>query len=291
MIYYAGMKYTNSLNLGDHIQSLAVEQFLPRVSARFERDKLRNSKDKSIKYLLVANGWFSHTPEQCFPFSPHITPLFFGFHITNWNKSLKYIENKNVIDFFINNSPIGCRDKHTEYSLKKWGVDAYFTNCMTLSFPNREYMPPRTKYFLVDVPAHLKIPDRILSKSQYITHSCRNSSEIANFETAKSLIAHYRKEASAVITTRLHCALPCLAMGIPVLFIGNENDIRIGNLLEIRVKINHPDELSEKSKWDDLFYKDFDFLEQVKRKMIADFKERLMAVENKYANDLSQLLF
>ena len=283
MINYASMKYTNSLNLGDHIQSLAVEQFLPRISTRFERDNLRNIKYKRKKYLLVANGWFSHTPEQCFPFSPCITPLFFGFHITNWNHSWKYISKENVLDYFKKNSPIGCRDRCTANILKEFGVDTYFSNCMTLSFPNRDFTPKTTKILLVDVPPYIKIPDSILNKTQYITHFCQHTTEKENFKLAKLLINYYRKEASAIITTRLHCALPCLAMGIPVLFIGNESDYRISNLLEIRVKICHPDELSKFSKWDDLFYKDFDFIEHIKHNMILCFKEHLKRVENEEA--------
>ena len=285
MIYYAGMKYTNSFNLGDHIQSLAVEQFLPRLSTRFERDKLREIKNKRKKYLLVANGWFSHTPEQCFPFSPCITPLFFSFHISGWNHCWEYVKDKNVLDFFQTKSPIGCRDKYTEDKLKEFGIDTYFSNCMTLSFPKREYTPKKTKYFLVDVPSVLKIPDYILKKSQYLTHFCQDSTEKENFELAKLLIAYYRKEASAVITTRLHCALPCLAMGIPVLFIGHESDYRIRNLLEINVKIHRTNELSDVSKWDDLFFNDFDFIENIKAKMINSFKEHLKIVENKYTDE------
>ena len=285
MIYYAGMKYTNSFNLGDQIQSLAVEQFLPRLSTRFERDSLRSIEHKRKKYLLVANGWFSHTAELCFPFSPCITPLFIGFHITGWNHSWEYVKNKNVLDFFQTNNPIGCRDKFAEAKLKEYGIDAYFSNCMTLSFPMRENMPKKIKYFLVDVPSILKILDYILKKSQYLTHFCQDSTEKEIFELAKLLIAYYRKEASAVITTRLHCALPCLAMGIPVIFIGNENNCRIRNLLEINVKIHTIDELSETSNWDDLFFKDFDFIEHIKIEMINNFKKHPKKEENRYMKE------
>lgn len=279
MISYAGFKYTNSQNIGDYIQSLAVEQFFPRISKRFERDNLRIIKKTNRKYLLVTNGWFSHTPELCFPFAPFMIPVFFGFHITNWNHTHEYVKNENVIDFFKKYSPIGCRDRFTENKLKELGVDAYFSNCMTLTFPHRDFTPSKTTFIMVDVP-FLKISDQMLSQSEFFTHTFPEVyPEREKFALAKLLIEHYRKKASAVITTRLHCALPCLAMGIPVLFIGNEKDTRFSSLSELHVKIYHPSELSDYSKWDELFYRDFDFIESKKSKMKCLFEKHLLQIE------------
>ena len=279
MIHYAGLQYTNSLNIGDYIQSLAVEQFLPRISERFERDDLRNIENTEKTYILVANGWFSHTPELCFPFAPCIIPLFFGFHLTNWNHTCNYVENEHVLDFLRKYSPIGCRDRFTEDKLKGFGIEVFFSNCMTLSFPNRNYTPPKTKFLMVDVP-DLNIPDYIYQKSEFFTHLfSKIYSEREKFTAAKSLLRYYKEKVSAVITTRLHCALPCLAMGIPVLFIGNKNDPRFSSLTEVCVKIYHPAELSNHSNWDELFYRDFDFIESVKSKMIGCFKEQLLRIQ------------
>ena len=280
-IHYAGLQYTNSRNIGDYIQSLAVEQFLPRISKRFERDDLRNIKNTGKTYVLVANGWFSHTPEQCFPFAPCIMPLFFGFHLTNWNHTCKYVQNKHVSDFLRKYSPIGCRDRFTENKLKELEIETFFSNCMTLSFPNRDYTPPKTKFLMVDIP-NLNIPDYISRKSVFITHVFSEIyPEREKFASAKALLDYYRKKVSAVVTTRLHCALPCLAMGIPVIFIGNKNEPRFNSLTEVRVKIYHPAELSDHSNWDELFYSDFDFIESVKSKMIGCFKEQLLRIQSK----------
>jgi hypothetical protein len=43
---------------------------------------------------------------------------------------------------------------------------------------------------------------------------------------AQDLIEFYRDNARLIITTRLHCALPCIAMGIPVVFFGDPTDFR-----------------------------------------------------------------
>ena len=39
-------------------------------------------------------------------------------------------------------------------------------------------------------------------------------------QTAFELLEIYRTQAKAVITSRIHCALPCAAMGVPVLYTG-----------------------------------------------------------------------
>ncbi len=41
-------------------------------------------------------------------------------------------------------------------------------------------------------------------------------------KAAELLLAEYRKNAKLIITTALHCAQPCMAMGIPVVFINPE---------------------------------------------------------------------
>ena len=45
-------------NIGDNIQSIAAEQFLPIVDKRFNRDAL-NKVLESEKYLLIMNGWYT----------------------------------------------------------------------------------------------------------------------------------------------------------------------------------------------------------------------------------------
>ncbi len=43
---------------------------------------------------------------------------------------------------------------------------------------------------------------------------------------AKTLLSRYAREATLVITSRLHCAAPCAAMGIPVIFAVTERSSR-----------------------------------------------------------------
>jgi hypothetical protein len=50
---------------------------------------------------------------------------------------------------------------------------------------------------------------------------------------ARDLIEFYRDNGRLVITTRLHCALPCIAMGIPVVFFGDPTDFRTSIVRDI----------------------------------------------------------
>ncbi|WP_073095483.1 polysaccharide pyruvyl transferase family protein [Cyclobacterium lianum] len=47
----------------------------------------------------------------------------------------------------------------------------------------------------------------------------------------------YKRYATLVVTSRLHCALPCIAMGIPVIFFGNPLDYRVSIIGELGLKI------------------------------------------------------
>jgi hypothetical protein len=41
---------------------------------------------------------------------------------------------------------------------------------------------------------------------------------------AGELLDFYRRRAARVVTTRIHCAMPCFAMGIPTVFVGARDD-------------------------------------------------------------------
>jgi hypothetical protein len=67
--------------------------------------------------------------------------------------------------------------------------------------------------------------DEVLLKAIFIEHEVSESdfeSEIEKFNYAKSLLDKYSK-AKYVVTSRIHCALPCLALETPVIYIENNN--------------------------------------------------------------------
>ena len=57
-------------------------------------------------------------------------------------------------------------------------------------------------------------------------------SQLERFQYAKKLLDRYAK-AKLVISTRIHGALPCLALRTPIIFINKKYDIRYPGLYEL----------------------------------------------------------
>jgi polysaccharide pyruvyl transferase WcaK-like protein len=124
---------------------------------------------------------------------------------------------------------------HTLRLLKRKGVNAYFSGCLTLTLKNR-YKKRNDKIYLVDIGNETKklLPLDIVEKSESLSHISRK--KYFKFLRAKRLLKKYAR-AKLVITSRLHCALPCIAFGTPVIFINNNlKDPRFEGLLGY---INH----------------------------------------------------
>lgn len=231
--------YRDNINLGDQIQSLAAEQFLPQIDRFFNRDTLA-LEEVSEPHLLIMQGWFSMSPEQAFPPATNIIPIFFGFHISPCNHGYHHFLSPASVEYLKKHEPVGCRDLATLHLLQNQGVNAFLSHCLTLTFPNRDAAPNNGKVVLVDAD-RIRIPEKLLKGAITLSHRLPSPdfSELEKREMAGSLIDLYRKQAQLVITTRLHCALPCLAMGIPVVFFGEEEeDIRFSGLKEIGLPVN-----------------------------------------------------
>ena len=208
------LKYKNSLNIGDNIQTLAVAQHVKHTDHYVERDFLHRYEGPEC--VVVMNGWFTHEPQH-WPPSDRIIPLFFGFHMVpeaaeayrkHWQYFRKY-------------APIGCRDSGTADIIRSWGVDAYISGCATMTFEERKLAPKPQNVVLVDM-------DRSLFNRKERADYARVSHalplmELSNqtrLSIAHELLSYYRNSATHVITSRIHCALPCFAMGIPTLYCG-----------------------------------------------------------------------
>ena len=155
-ICYAGFDYLglNNLglnNLGDQIQSIAAERFLPEINLRVNRDTLASTHCNS-KHLLIMNGWFTHQPEHCLPISSSILPVFWGFHVSDWNHSWKHFLSEDILAFFKKHEPIGYRDSFTAEKLKAAGIEAFYSRCLTLTLPERKKKPEDGAIMIVDDP-------------------------------------------------------------------------------------------------------------------------------------------
>ena len=238
---FASLKYTSpSTNLGDTIQSIAAEQFIPRVDAYFDRDRLGEVRER-YRHLLIMNGWFTQHPEY-WPPSEAVLPVFFGFHLGNYQRVQKPLLAKRSIDYFKQFEPIGCRDRETEKMLAGKGIKTFYSKCLTLTFPKRVSEPIHGKVFLVDIhPDEIPLPRQIEAEGIKITHEVPSiyPDEI-KFQMARFLLDLYKNDARLVITTKLHCALPCIAFGIPVIFFGDPGSYRLTILRDLGIDIHRP---------------------------------------------------
>lgn len=65
--------------------------------------------------------------------------------------------------------------------------------------------------------------DSLLFSAQYVTHTINNTvSDLAATKLAEEYVRNY-SQASLVVTSRIHCALPCLGIETPVIFVSSEN--------------------------------------------------------------------
>lgn len=227
---YAVIGYQESTNIGDEIQSIASANLLPSVDYYLPREGL-NKAEVEENTKLICNGFFMHRPEN-WPPAKSIHPLFISFHVSKRTGADKTILDPKLKDYYEPFAPIGCRDYDTMRSFQAIGVDAYYSGCLTLTlgslFPNLErtdkiyFVDAFTKYTekqYVDRAIEHIVPEKYRDQIEFITHihdrTMNNEEKIAY---AKSLLKKYAS-AKLVVTSRIHCALPCLAFGTPVYFI------------------------------------------------------------------------
>lgn len=251
---YGLLKYDENkrfFNVGDNIQSLAAKQYLPKVDLYLNREKLADYKGEKVK--LIMNGWFTHNVHNWIP-SDDIIPLFVSFHMNN--TAAPHMLSREGIEYLKQHEPIGCRDQYTADILNEKGIDAYFSGCLTTtldsykvddsergddiyivdplySYPRKEKVFYNFKWIIKSIlngdifrlnknKKHLRnfIDASLLKKAIYINQEPPSNtySHKGKFEMAEGLLKKYAK-AKLVITSRIHVALPCLALGTPVIFV------------------------------------------------------------------------
>ena len=229
---YGLITYQNTFNLGDDIQSYADEQFLPHTDYIFDREALDDfCSDDGAKVATIMGGWYLYKHLN-WPPSPFIDPLPISMHFdTFYSKVAGEKVTRNFVfedygsTWLLENGPIGCRDEMTKKLLEKYGIPSYFSGCITLTIKPFQNVEKHNKICLVDAPQELKDIVKANSSSECVemTHSIKMKT--LTWESRKKLVERqlkYYQGASLVVTTRLHAALPCLALGTPVLFIKEE---------------------------------------------------------------------
>ncbi len=219
------MKYANLYmqresmnNLGDNMQLLALQNLYNKMDineeeiVRIHYNEL-STYDGDYVILPINYPFYGYRNDlDITMFSDKIIPVFLGLSIIGADVS----EEERI--YLRRYEPIGCRDQYTCELLRSAGIQAYVNGCMTLTFPKRRNgYDDRKKIYCVDIDERLKnrIPKELLDDCIFTTQIVVG--DINAEEMTKDYINTYINDAMLVITSRLHCAVPCLALGIPVI--------------------------------------------------------------------------
>jgi hypothetical protein len=239
-------------NLGDDIQVLAAIQNMSRVDGFIEKGKLyRYDGDRAA---VIMNGWFMHDP-KCWPPSEKLDTLMVSFHMNPGPSSIMLERGR---EFFERSGPIGCRDFETLEIFKRAGIDSYYSGCLTLTLEREKYLTDptakRNGVYAVDLLYKMRgfsggisklqrifglrsgnekmrgsIESRIIDtlvdgerwtevNQVYHSRQINTGSREERYCAAREALSLYAN-ARLVLTSRIHCALPCLAFGTPVIFV------------------------------------------------------------------------
>ena len=242
-------------NIGDDIQAYAEAQFLPRVDLMVDREYLSSFKygDGTEPVALIMGAWFMWRKWN-WPPARQIVPLNVGYHHFDRNadllkskKSTVAITNEHYTgaggQWLRDYGPVGCRDLYTCRVFDEVGIPNYFSGCVTLTLPKQPETPDKGTY-IVCVDLNEEVERKVVELTQgavevrKVTHS---TSDIkgATWEERKSRVEEYLtlyQNARYVVTRRLHVALPCLAMGVPVMVIQS-------------IRMNDPNRFEPYKKW------------------------------------------
>lgn len=219
------------INIGDHIMGLAIERIYDEMHIPEEErvDILQTDVHcyDGEYVVLPMTMYLDYSEGYTFPLSRRIIPVFIGIHMLAEMGDLRYMNQ------YQNFGPFGCRDEATMLSMRKNGLDAYISGCLSmLSVTRRSEACIGDKVFLVDVPNSLYdyIPQNIMNDVEVLSHifdyskmkMSEKESQKLGTQLAIERLEYYRQHAKLVVTSRLHCALPCLSMGIPVILVRAE---------------------------------------------------------------------
>ena len=111
-----------------------------------DRDNLKKVGHVDDEIKVIMNGWFTDKPEN-WPPSPLLNPLFVSFNISP-HIAWRFLRRK-VIEYLKQHEPIGCRDIWTMKLLKAFGIEAYFSGCLTLTLDYKYNINDKDEKFLV----------------------------------------------------------------------------------------------------------------------------------------------
>ena len=214
-------------NIGDDVQSYAAKRFLPTVDYVIDREALDTFDSHGEVVKAIMNGWYMYSKFNWPPASV-IDPLWVAMHISEndyFGIGERFLEGIGG-DYLRHYAPIGARDVSTLEMLERNHIPAYLSGCLTLTIPQFDNVEKTNEVLLVDLDEKSEAIVRKMYPAenfQSVTHNV-NAEEYSalsaedRLQRVEKLLRRYQG-AKCVITSRLHCALPCLALRTPVLLV------------------------------------------------------------------------
>ena len=224
-------------NIGDYVQAISIKNFLPPNTILVDRERLayKGTFIKPVK--LVINGWFAHNANDVFPVSDMASDIFvIGFHLDHGARDYFRDMQSNIWREL--SVKIGARDSSTLEYLHKIGYyNSYFSGCPTIHIrPMSQRIGTGLFPVVVDLPNSV-IPAKYLKNAKKLSAMIPGSLSIKEkMELAQKYIDYLYTNASILFTSRIHAALPALGMGIPVIFYGDIENIRLKILTDLGLK-------------------------------------------------------
>jgi len=244
-------------NIGDVLQGMVAKRFLPTGAQVLNRENLKHAEIEGNAFF-IANGWYNHSYEN-FPPPANIKPLYVSVHIAHSGFLLSEVTREH----FKQNAPIGCRDHKTEKLFLGWGIPAYYSGCLTTTtLPRADINKTNLgECLLVDnvdhpIPEEVKLKlESLLGESLIrVSHDPENVAGTLEEYNDRSILAmegllnRYCK-AKIILTTKIHCALPCMGMGANVVLIHpNPDDPRLDTVSEF-LQIYSYEEIIKMENW------------------------------------------
>lgn len=272
--------FIGSKNIGDYVQTKAVIDLVGSKNIKIlDRENLDKYNDTVIQTII--NGWFMESPEN-WPPSEKIKPLFISFHL-NPSIETELLKDESI-KYFKSHEPVGCRDIYTRDILLEKGINAYYSSCITTTIDRNNYLKSKTqaegiivigafdrlkptldykssvKLLLSIFKYPFKKIDYTLKLSKFNRHlksqnvkikrySQLNKRPIKSHNEGLNLASEMLEkiaESEVMITSRIHAALPALAMGLKVIFIDQGLDHvnhkhRLSGLINYFTRVNLKD--------------------------------------------------
>jgi len=211
-------------NSGDEMQVLAGTQFLPQISQSIERDELGKFNGHRGGTTFFLNAWYG--AHSMWPPGTGIDPIITSVHFEN-AMNVRQDQTAEYLRMYIQKyGAIGARDLHTLKIFAQNNISAFFSACATLSLPNPLVSSSisRSGVIIVDIATNGRdiVPKEVQEKAEIFSQSVQaeylKRSRSDRFDIAYAHLLIYAR-AKLVITSRIHVALPCVAVGTPVVFI------------------------------------------------------------------------